>query len=100
MPIDKDNSHCAQATLKTSIIILVIDNHNRNPAMLAIQDLNNIIRYEKPQSFNIIMKIQPSLAILKIQIPYLLTSKSGVLNTRQLLADGDLIRLHCNPELL
>ena len=31
--------------------------------MLAIQDLNNIIRYEKSQSFNIIMTIQTSLAI-------------------------------------
>ena len=40
-----NNSHCAEATLKTSIIILVIDKHNKNLAMLAIQD--NIIRYEK-----------------------------------------------------
>ena len=63
MPIDKNNSRCPKETLKTLIITLVIDNHNRNPAMLAIQDLNNIIRYEKPQSFNIIMKIQPVLAI-------------------------------------
>ena len=30
------DSHCAKATLKTLIIILVINNHNRNPAMLAI----------------------------------------------------------------
>ena len=50
-----------KATLKTSIIILVIDNHNENPSVLAIKD--NIIWYEKPYSFNIIMKIQPSLAI-------------------------------------
>ena len=41
----QNNIHCAKATLKTSIIILVIDNHNGNPAMLAIQD--SIIRYEK-----------------------------------------------------
>ena len=40
--IRKNNSRCAKAPLKTSIIALVIDNHNRNPAMLAIQDLNNI----------------------------------------------------------
>ena len=37
MPIDKDNSWGAKATLKTSIIILVIDNHNRNPALLSTQ---------------------------------------------------------------
>ena len=30
------DNHCAKATLKTLIIILVIDNHNRNPTMLAI----------------------------------------------------------------
>ena len=34
--------------MKTSIIILVIDNHNKNLAMLAIKDLNNIIRFGKP----------------------------------------------------
>ena len=38
--------HCAEATLKTSIIILVIDNHNKNPAVLAIKDLNNITWFE------------------------------------------------------
>ena len=43
-----NNNHCAEATLKTSIIILAIDNHNKNPAMLAIKDLNNIIRFGKP----------------------------------------------------
>ena len=32
--------------MKTSIIILVIDNHNKNPAMLAIKDLNNITCFE------------------------------------------------------
>ena len=63
MPIDKDNSCGAKATLKTSIIILVLDNHNKNPTMFAIQDLNNIIRYEKPQSFNIIIENPAMLAI-------------------------------------
>ena len=31
----QNNSYCAKATLKTSIIILVIDNHNKDLAMLA-----------------------------------------------------------------
>ena len=46
--IDKIIAIALKATLKTSIIILVIDNHNKNPAMLAIKYLNNIIRFEKP----------------------------------------------------
>ena len=66
--------------------------------MLAIKNLNNPvcenlqIQYhnENPAKFG----------YLKIPIPYLLTSKFRVLNTRQLLADGDLIRLHCKPEIL
>ena len=34
--------------MKTSIVILILDNHNKNPAILAIKDLNNITQFEKP----------------------------------------------------
>ena len=87
-----------QSDFEYLIIILVTDNHNKNPAMLAIKDLNNIIWFGKPQSFNIIMKNPAKFGYLKIQIPYLLTSKSEALDTRWLLANGDLICLHCKPE--
>ena len=102
-------------TLKTSIIILAIDNHNKNPAMLAIKDLNNITRFENQfLPYNpvylwtydtcyddaIYDENTAKFGYLEIQIPYLLTSKSGVLDTRPFLADGNLIRLHCKPEFL
>ena len=66
--------------------------------MLAIKNLNNPVcenlqiqyRSENPAKFG----------YLKIQVPYLLTSKFGVLNAQRLLADGDLICLHCKPEFL
>ena len=55
----QNNIHCPKATLKN--LNHNINNHNKNPAVLAIKD--NIIWYEKPYSFNIIMTIQPSLSI-------------------------------------
>ena len=37
----------AEATLKNFIVMLAIDNHNKNPSVPAIKDLNNIIRFRK-----------------------------------------------------
>ena len=48
MSINKIIAIALKATLKTLIIILVIDNHNKNPAVLAIKYLNNVIRFGKP----------------------------------------------------